>query len=309
MHYRRFDQDVTAPLDRDVRAEAGAAGVRILAPGEAAEAATVIVTYPPVFAEAMDRFPALEHDRLVVVVNQLAARDRAGRDIAYDPLRVRAHLGELLGSEGLWAPISERVRAAMAADARYPPALADTWTPLIDARAFAPARWRGDARARPVLGRHGRDHPLKWPGDRESLMAAYCAGKPCEVRFLGGARHARARLRRWPGNWRDLPFGGDVPGFLAGLDVFLHFPHADYVEEFGRAALEAMAAGVPVILPPEFAPSFGPAALYAAPDGVWPLVEALWRDRAAWEARAAAGRAFALTCGYDAFPARLARLP
>ena len=64
-----------------------------------------------------------------------------------------------------------------------------------------------------------------------------------------------------------------------------------------------------MILPPEFAPSFGPAALYAAPDEVWPLVERLWRDRAAWEARAAAGRAFALTCGYDAFPARLARLP
>ena len=74
--------------------------MRIVAPGEAVRAATVVVTYPPVFAEVMDRFPAVAHDRLVVVVNQLAERDRAGTDVAYDPLRVRAHLAELLGSRG-----------------------------------------------------------------------------------------------------------------------------------------------------------------------------------------------------------------
>ena len=48
----------------------------------------------------MDRFPAVAHDRLVVVVNQLAERDRAGADVAYDPARVRAHLAELLGERG-----------------------------------------------------------------------------------------------------------------------------------------------------------------------------------------------------------------
>ena len=223
---------------------------------------------------------------------------------------MRAHLAELLGSEGLWVPISERVRAAMAADPRYPAAHSDTWTPLIDLAAWGPPpAWRGDTRPRPVIGRHGRDHPLKWPGDRQALLDAYCAGRDCEVRFLGGAGFARAVAGRWPGNWRVAPFGDDVRGFLAGLDVFLHFPHEDYIEEFGRAPLEAMAAGVPVILPPEFAPTFGEAALYAAPAGVWDLVAALWRDRDLWEARAAAGRAFAAGCGYDVFSARLARLP
>ena len=76
LHYRRYDQDVTAPLAAEIRAEAAALGVRILAPGEALEAATVVVTYPPVLAEVMDRFPKIAHERLVVVVNQLAARDR-----------------------------------------------------------------------------------------------------------------------------------------------------------------------------------------------------------------------------------------
>ncbi len=89
----------------------------------------------------------------------------------------------------------------------------------------------------------------------------------------------------------------------------MHVPDPDYIEEFGRAPMEAMAVGVPVILSPEFAPTFGPAALYADPEAIWPLVERLWRDRAFWEGRVAAGRDFVTThCSYAAFPARLARL-
>jgi glycosyltransferase involved in cell wall biosynthesis len=302
-HYRRYDLDPTRPLDPGFRRRARDLGVRIVAPGERVRAATVIVTYPAVFDQPLDRFPEVDHDRLAVVVNQMAERDLARTDPAYDPARVRAHLVELLGAEGLWLPISPRVRALM--DARYPRPHPETWTPLIDL-----AEWQTPPRTpgpRPVIGRHGRDDPLKWPRDPAALAAAYCAGRPCDVRFLGGARHARARIR-WPRNWHVQPFGGDVRAFLAGLDVFVHLPDPDYVEEFGRAALEAMAADVPVILAPEFAPTFGDAALYAAPDQVWGLVERLWRDPGFRAGRVAAGRAFARTCGYDAFPARLARL-
>jgi hypothetical protein len=283
-----------------------------VSPGEVVRAETVVVTYPPLFDQVMDRFPSVDHDQLVVVVNQMAERDRTGGDPAYDPGRVRAHLKELLGSEGVWVPVSERVRAIMAVDPRYPLPFPDTWTPMIDRatwEAHTPA-WRGAARRQPVLGRHGRDHPLKWPQDPVALRAAYCAGRACEVRFLGGARYARSRVGRWPSNWCDEAFGArDVRAVLADLDVFLHFPDPDYIEEFGRAPMEAMAVGVPVILPPEFRSTFGPAALYVAPEGAWGAVERLWRDRAFWEARVAAGRAFvAAHCGYDAFPRRLRSL-
>lgn len=312
LQYRRYDRDVTKPLKHEVRREAWERGVRIVAPGERVRARTVVVTYPPIFDAVMDRFPEIDHDRLVVVVNQMAERDLEARDVAYDPAQVRAHLTELLGSEGLWAPISARVRGLMLADPRYPAPIAETWTPLIDTDLWCRRRpdWRGDWRARPVIGRHGRDHPLKWPAEREALRAAYCAGRPCEVRFLGGAVYARKRVGGWPSNWRDEAYGArDVRDFLADLDFFLHFPDSTYIEEFGRAPMEAMAMGVPVILPPEFEPTFGPAALYCDADGVWPIIERLWRDRAAWEARVAAGRAFVqASCAYSVFPERIARL-
>ncbi len=312
VQYRRYDLDVTRPLNPEVRDLAWAAGMRIIAPGETASARTLVFSHPPLASHVMDRVPAIAHDRLVVVVNQMAERRTDGLSPVYDPGPVRAHLREMFGSEGLWAPISARVRALMVADPRYPPPLEDTWTPLIDAAAWAarPAAWRGETRPRPVIGRHGRDHPLKWPVDRHALRAAYCAGRACEVRFLGGAKHAAARVGRWPRNWRAEPFGARPPrAFLTDLDVFLHYPDPDYIEEFGRAPMEAMAVGVPVILPPEFRPTFGEAALYAEPEGVWPLVERLWRDRGAWEAQAAAGRAFvAAECDLGVFPGRLDRL-
>ena len=73
--------------------------------------------------------------------------------------------------------------------------------------------------------------------------------------------------------------------------------------------MEAMAAGVPVILPPEFAPTFGAAALYAAPDEVWPLVERLWRDRGVLGgARRRGPRLRARDLRLRRLPARLARL-
>jgi hypothetical protein len=312
LQYRRYDLDVTRSLNPEMRDFAWESGVRIVAPGEALRAETVILTHPPLLAHRMDRFPTLDHDHLAVVVNQMAERTVSGTETAYDLDTVRANLHALLGHEGVWVPISERVRRIMAEDPRYPPPHADVWTPLLDLEGWSdrPVHWRGRERERPVIGRHGRDHPLKWPAEAPSLRAAYCAGRPCDVRFLGGARFAAKTLGRWPANWTDKPYGTqDVRDFLADLDLFLHYPDRDYVEEFGRAPMEAMAVGVPVLLPPEFEPTFGPAAIYAEPEAVWPTVEALWHDEAAWRAQAEQGHAFVrATCGYDVFPGRLARL-
>jgi hypothetical protein len=311
-HHRRQDLDPTRPLSPAIRARAEASDTRLVAPGERIRARTVVLTYPPLLDTALDRFPDIAHETLAVVVNQMAERDLARRHPVYDPGRVRANLRRLLGSEGVWLPISARVRALMEGDPRYPAPGPATWTPLIDTGTWcarAPL-WRGAARARPVIGRHGRDHALKWPAEATAIRSAYCVDRPAEVRFLGGAAQAIARLGGRPRNWRVLPFGAEpARAFLAGLDFFLHYPDPGYVEEFGRAPMEAMAVGVPVILPPEFEPTFGPAALYAPPEGVWPLVERLWRDEAAWAARVAAGRAFvAERCDSRLFAARLAAL-
>ena len=174
----------------------------------------MIVTYPPVFAEAMDRFPALAHERLVVVVNQLAARDRAG---ARHRLRPAPGAGAPRRAPRLRGRSGRRSRSGCAPP--WPPTratrrpIADTWTPLIDAAAWAHRAPLARRRAPAPGARPPRPRP---PAEMaaataQALLAAYCAGEPCEVRFLGGAAHARARLAALAGELARAPFGGDVP--------------------------------------------------------------------------------------------------
>lgn len=225
---------------------------------------------------------------------------------------VRNNVERLFDVTPLWVPISGVVRELMAADKRYAPVHYETWTPLIDTQSWCaqPLQWSGGNGRPPVVGRHARDHYTKWPGDPAAIQDAYCAERPCLVRLMGGDTCALEHLGARPDNWDVVPFGAtSAQAFLAGLDFFIHFPHEDYIEEFGRAMIEAMAMGVPVILPEVFRATFGDAARYACPEDVWPTIESLWHDEAEWMARAEAGRAFVIeNCDHTRFQTRLARL-
>lgn len=309
-HYRRYDLNVTLPLNLEVREYAWENDVRIVAAGESVTTGAVVVTYPAPFNHLMDSFPKFNTERLFVVVNQMAERDTQRQDVAYDPARVRSHLKTYFGTEGRWVPISNWVRRVMEEDDRYPRPHHDNWTPMVDLTIWSNGRpyWRGMDRRRPIVGRHGRDHYLKWPANESDLAAAYCLGRECDVHFLGGAQHALDMLSEKPKNWHIEAFGArDVQEFLKNLDFFVHYPHKDYIEEFGRAPMEAMAVGVPVILPPVFEATFGDAAIYAEPKDVWPIVSELWSNERAWSYRVEIGRRYVeRNCSYSEFPRRIA---
>jgi hypothetical protein len=218
----------------------------------------------------------MDFDHLVVLVSQMAERASGAGDAAYDPLVVRENMQELFGTVGIWAPISPRVQRAMRNDLRYPPPHGESWTSIVDTKAWCaePLRWRGATRRRPLVGGHG------------------------------------SRVGRPSRNWTVRRKGAMEPrAFLSSLDFFMHYPREDHIEESGRAPIEAMAAGVPVILPPAFQETFGAAALYAEPEAVWETIQDLWSDEQAYLARARGGRDFVLQhCGYDQFVKRLENL-
>src|SRR5829696_9213745 len=55
----------------------------------------------------------------------------------------------------------------------------------------------------------------------------------------------------------------DVADFLRSIDVFVYYHHPNWIEAFGRVIAEAMASGLPTILPHHFAPLFREGGIYA----------------------------------------------
>uniref|UniRef100_UPI000B19B230 glycosyltransferase n=1 Tax=Bacillus sp. JCM 19034 TaxID=1481928 RepID=UPI000B19B230 len=134
------------------------------------------------------------------------------------------------------------------------------------------------------IGRHSRDQYVKWPSDREELLKVYPDHGPYEVHVLGGAKAPKEVLGEIPSNWTIYEFGSMAPkNFLKELDVFIYYTHPDWVEAFGRVIFEAMAVGVPVIIPPSYEPLFKEAAIYAKPEEVQAKVKQLMEDKSLYQ--------------------------
>lgn len=293
MHYPSYHRDVTRPLRRDLRQAAVEKGIRIVAPGEAVVARTTLLSSAALLRYPLDRFPSLDCERCVVLINHGPTDTRFNWESLYDPAVVQANAARLFGRQVEWAATSDRLRSVIRADGRFSALSDEIWPRVYASTINEKAVWRGDRQPRPVIGRHFHSGGNAWPEDGTSLLSAYCADRPCTVRFLGDDKFVRSAMGRVPKNWRFASFRPDkVESFLADLDIYVHHPRDDLVTGLDRTVLQAMDAGLPVVLPPSFEPDFGAAAIYADPDAVWSEVEALHADRERWETQARSGYEF-----------------
>ena len=299
------------PVHAGLRALLDEGRARLLLPGEPATARLGMVKHPMVFAGwPGGRFP-IEVERVLITVGQVPA-DRHGA--YYDPVAIDGAVTEAFGHAPLWAPVSGAVRATLSGVELA----GDDWVEVIDLHAWSPTPMTARPSPEPsepidsrlVIGRHSRPDARKWPATADEIRAAYPADGSVRVRILGGADAAGELLGEVPEHWEVLPFGSISPEeFLAGLDAFVYFHHPDLTEAFGRTILEAIAAGVPAVVPAHFEPLFGEACLYATPDTAIATVSELVADPDARQqhvqrARDIAERRF----GHDAHVSRLAAL-
>jgi glycosyltransferase involved in cell wall biosynthesis len=251
----------------------------------------LVVRHPTVLLHSRREMPSVDAERVVVVVNQPPVDHKRG-GTCYDLARVQANAHRFFGTVGTWFPIGPLVRKAIEAEPRVLNLAPEDWHNIIDID-----EWRVERASyvsdRPVIGRHSRDSPDKWPDSRDELALAYPGDGEFEVRILGGAERARELLGALPDSWTVLPFGTLSPReFLAGIDFFVYYHHPRWVESFGRTILEALASGAPAILPPHFDALFADAAIYAQPSEVRELVRDLYADRAGYEERSRRGVEF-----------------
>lgn len=244
----------------------------------------LILRHPLILQDWQSFIPKIQAKDVRVIINQTPMK-HYGQDghFYYHIPKCLKNLEKYFGSQGIWHPIGPLVRQALY---DYHPEdlkqirLADTdWTNVIDLSAWQrpnPASKSSKA----IIGRHSRDDLVKWPSDPQELVKIYPNSGDYEVHILGGAESPQKILGYLPQNWHIFEFGSvDPKDFLAKLDVFVYFTHPYWVESFGRSIFEAMAVGVPVIIPHKYKKLFGQAAIYASPDEVKESIDKLMDNK------------------------------
>jgi UDP:flavonoid glycosyltransferase YjiC (YdhE family) len=292
------------PLLRDLIAEGAA---ELVLPDAPVHARLALLRHPSVFGDPPAGIPHVSAETTVMVVNQ-PAHDRSG-EIYYDVDEVDATVTQLFGHRPLWAPIGPQVRPTLTPDGAPLQMREQDWVNIIDVDEWAVERTApvGD---RPVIGRHSRPDPNKWPRSKSDLLAAYPTSEEFRVSILGGASAAADVLGSVPDAWNVVDFGAMSPqDFLAGIDFFVYFHDPDWIEAFGRTILEALASGAVAVLPEHFRTTFGDAALYAQPQDVAGLVRGLYADWPAYLAQSRRGQEFVRErFGHEAHLARVREL-
>jgi hypothetical protein len=284
-------------------------------PGEPVRARLTLVRHPHVLAQSLNGRLPLDTDQVVMICGQVPV-DGDGR-LIYVPNQVHANCEEATGCTPTWWPVSAKVRASLS-DAELPLA-AEDWVetidlsewPVVPVRTITTGTNNEESPHRVyAIGRHGRDHPMKWPADPDVIRMVYPEVADIEVRILGGATHPVTRLGGTPANWSILGYGTVSPAdFLAGLDGVVYFPHPDLIEAFGRNVLEALASGVVTVAPPQIAAAFRGACIAAEPEDAIPALRELWSDPSRWVSVAETGRRIVEEhFSTDVFTARLAAL-
>ncbi|RRR99376.1 glycosyltransferase [Glycomyces terrestris] len=294
LHHPVYAWGPNAPIHPRIQALVDAGAATLVDRDAEVECALALVRLPIVMTTPLERRPAVTAARTAVLVNQTPYRfygDTGPREHAWDIATVARNVEEWLGRP-TWFAGGPLVLAALrrhhAAEIAALDLAAEPWTETIDVADWRlPARRAGDGRIR--IGRHSRDHELKWPEDPAVLLQCYPDADPFDVHVLGGAAAPARVLDRLPANWTVHEFNVmTAREFLSRIDLMVYFIASDGLEAFGRAPLEAMAAGVPVIMDPRFEPTFGPAAVYCAPADVAATATRLATDPVAYAAQQAA---------------------
>jgi len=268
-----YHASVTREINPQIRMLLDGEYVQMLVYGENVTCDVLIVRHPPILQEIQKYIPGVTAKRVCVVVNQTPKVDYGDNSpIAYDIERCKQHLLHYFGQPGDWYPIGPLVRKALkehhAKETEEIQLAEEDWVNIINVDEWKQEiTSRNDSKIR--IGRHSRDHYVKWPSDPVELLQIYPDSDPYEVLILGGAKIPEKTLGKQPRNWRVLEFGQKNPKeFLAEIDVFVYYIHPECIEAFGRVIIEAMATGVPVILPPSYRDLFKDAAIYAEPEEV-----------------------------------------
>ncbi|MCV0424330.1 MAG: hypothetical protein K5905_02555 [Roseibium sp.] len=221
-----------------------------------------LLYHPTLLDSGLKRLPRFKADTFALVAHH-PPLDRFGRE-SYAAARFGSLARDLFGHDLTILPVGPMVRQGFEAVGLSKHLHDRNWDNLIDVSEFEGRKRNGSSQP-VVIGRHSRPGREKWPEPVEALQA-YPDNPDYEFRMLGADLDYLTEFEKVPSNWHLLPFTKrSVADFLKGLDVYSYFHSPAWIEAFGYCALEALATGLPTVLPHYFEKWFEDAALYSSP--------------------------------------------
>lgn len=236
-----------------------------------------LLYHPTLLDSGLKRLPRFKADTFALVAHH-PPLDRFGNE-SYDATKLGSLARDLFGHDLTILPVGPMVRQGFEAVGQSEYLYDRNWDNLIDVSQFTGRKRSGSSRPI-VIGRHSRPGREKWPEPAEALLA-YPESPEYEFRMLGVDPDYLTEFEKIPNNWHLLPFTtGPVGDFLKGLDIYSYFHSPAWIEAFGYCALEALATGLPTVLPHYFERWFEDAALYSTPMEAPSHYERISKDRA-----------------------------
>ncbi len=297
LHWRHYCRQGRTPLRAETYEMCQQHGASIVNPGDVVSTDIVLVVDADLLRYQMDPRPVIDAS-VVIVIDDDAGHENTA------PTGIDAH-SDLIDQHVRDAFRGRCVRVSSCSKPE-----SDVWYPVVASieRAGREQRWRRPDRVTPVLGRHCIDGARKWPREAGTILNCWGGKEVWDVRFMGGADHAVRVLGYHPANWTVWPADSmGIDAFLDGLDFLVDFRREGEPVRAFRTVLEAMAAGVPVILPPAAEHLFGDAAVYASGDRVAPVIESIWQSESRYLSQVNSGLKFVRRhCSVDSFARRIA---
>ena len=290
------------PVDAEVRKRAHANMADCVVAGEKVYCKVVVLYHPEILNHLPNPLPRVKARACILVADKAPSANGQ----SYDIDRALQAVHAAFGVKPIVAPVSPSSRSSIRAAAKRTPLSPRNWLPPLDAAAWKrdAMTWNGDRS--PVIGGYTLlylDHSLFGP----KLRAAYCADRACEMRIFQTGKKNDASPEDAPANWIFVsPDETGAREFLSTLDVCVCYPHRKAAGVLDRAPIEAMAVGVPVILPPRWREVYGNAAVYAEPKEVFDAISAIWHSKVKYEKQVVRGFRFVEgNCSYQDYAERL----
>jgi tetratricopeptide (TPR) repeat protein len=292
-------------VDAQVRKRVHADMADCIVAGENVDSNVLVLYHPAILNHVPDPLPQVRARTCILVADQAPYSDKQRNAYDFDQAIRAAH--RTFGVEPIVAPVLPSIRRNIRAGAKRAQLTKRNWLPPLDAKAWQRDVSPWDGTRSPVIGGYTLHYLEGALLRRQALRDAYCADRACEVRIVERAKKQTADLDALPLNWRLIPLGEiEIRDFLATLDFCICYPHKEAAGILDPAPIEAMAVGVPVILPPRFREVYGDAAAYAEPEDVFDAINELWCSKAKYEKQVGRGRRFVEdNCSYEDFGERL----